>query len=126
MCRGKLGTRQYDSIRWRTACGELYRSVLLACYLAIYNLLFSYIAQRFQIRNPFALAAIFTFTEYLRGVVFTGFPWLQFGYTQIDSPFAGIAPLLGVEGLTFFVMVVSGYFVLLVKNLQKRPLLLLP
>ena len=92
---------------------------LLACYLAIYNLLFSYIAQQFQIRTPFALAAIFTFTEYLRGVVFTGFPWLQFGYTQIDSPFAGIAPLLGVEGLTFFVMVVSGCLVLLVKKSAK-------
>ncbi|KIE92795.1 apolipoprotein N-acyltransferase [Actinobacillus pleuropneumoniae] len=58
---------------------------LLACYLALYNLLFSYIAHKFRIQNPFALAAIFTFTEYLRGVVFTGFPWLQFGYTQIDS-----------------------------------------
>ncbi|VTR52263.1 apolipoprotein N-acyltransferase [Actinobacillus pleuropneumoniae] len=92
---------------------------LLACYLALYNLLFSYIAHKFRIQNPFALAAIFTFTEYLRGVVFTGFPWLQFGYTQIDSPFAGVAPLLGVEGLTFFVMVVSGYLVLLVKKSVK-------
>lgn len=92
---------------------------LLACYLALYNLLFSYIAHKFRIQNPFALAAIFTFTEYLRGVVFTGFPWLQFGYTQIDSPFAGIAPLLGVEGLTFFVMTVSGYLALLVKKSAK-------
>ncbi|WP_150538501.1 apolipoprotein N-acyltransferase [Actinobacillus vicugnae] len=93
--------------------------LLLACYLAIYNLLFSYLAQRFQISNPFALAGIFTGTEYLRSVVFTGFPWLQFGYTQIDSPFAGLAPLFGVEGLTFFVMVVSGYLVLLAKNSAK-------
>lgn len=89
---------------------------LLACYLALYPLMFAFIAQRFQIKNPFALASLFTFTEYLRGVVFTGFPWLQFGYSQIDTPFANIAQIFGVEGLTFFVMLIAGYLVLLVKN----------
>ncbi len=91
---------------------------LLACYLAIYNLLFTYISHRFRWHNPFVLSALFTFTEYLREVVFTGFPWLQFGYAQIDSPFFGVAPLLGVEGLTFFVMVISAYLVKWLKNPQ--------
>lgn len=93
--------------------------LLLAVYLALYPLLFSYIIQRFQMSNVWAIAAIWTITEYLRGVVFTGFPWLQFGYSLIDSPFSGLAPILGVEGLTFFVMLVSGYLVNLVKNSQK-------
>ncbi len=83
---------------------------LLAFYLTLYNLLFCWIVQRFKFSNPFIIASIFTFTEYLRGTLFTGFPWLQFGYTHIDSPFYGIAPILGVEGLTFFVMLISGYF----------------
>lgn len=90
--------------------------LLLACYLAIYNLLFSVISHKLKLNNPFALAAIFTFTEYLRGVVFTGFPWLQFGYSLIDSPFAGIAPIFGVEGLTFLVIVASSYLVNIVKK----------
>ena len=94
--------------------------LLLAAYLALYPLLFTYLVQRFQCRNPWVLAALFTFTEYLRGVVFTGFPWLQFGYSQIDSPFYGLAPLLGVEGLTFFVMVTSGYFVQIFCNFAKK------
>ncbi|MDP8161884.1 apolipoprotein N-acyltransferase [Pasteurella skyensis] len=85
--------------------------VLLAIYLALYNLLFCWISQYFRFNNPFVLASIFTFTEYLRGVIFTGFPWLQFGYTHIDSPFYGLAPIFGVEGLTFFVIVISGYLV---------------
>ncbi len=84
---------------------------LLAFYLALYNLLFCWIVKRFKFNHPLAIASIFTFTEYLRGTVFTGFPWLQFGYTQIDSPFYGLASILGVEGLTFFVMLVSGYLV---------------
>lgn len=90
--------------------------LLLAAYLALYPLLFAFVAQRYRLRCPWLLAALFTATEYLRGVVFTGFPWLQFGYTQIDTPFAAIAPLFGVEGLTLFVMVTSGYAVQLVKN----------
>lgn len=83
--------------------------LLLAAYLALYPLLFGYLVQRWQIRSPWGLAAIFTGTEYLRGVVFTGFPWLQFGYSLIDTPFASLAPMFGVEGLTFLVMVASGY-----------------
>ncbi len=94
--------------------------LLLACYLALYPLLFSYLIQRFQLKNPWIIAVIFTFTEYLRGVVFTGFPWLQFGYSQVDSPFLGIAPILGVEGVTFFIMVVSGYLVYFVRQFTKK------
>lgn len=93
---------------------------LLACYLAIYNLLFSLLSAKFKLTNPFALAAIFTFTEYLRGIVFTGFPWLQFGYSLIDSPFAYIAPILGVEGLTFLVITTSCYLVSLLKQERRR------
>ncbi|MDO4698564.1 MAG: apolipoprotein N-acyltransferase [Pasteurellaceae bacterium] len=94
--------------------------LLLAAYLALYPLLFVWISQRFQLRNPWLLAVIFTFTEYLRGVVFTGFPWLQFGYSLIDSPFANLATIFGVEGLTFFVVVASGYLVQLGRNFAEK------
>lgn len=90
--------------------------LLLACYLAVYNLLFTFITHCFGVKNPFILAAVFTFTEYLRGVVFTGFPWLQFGYSQIDTPFANLAPIFGVEGLSFLVILVAGYVVNIVKK----------
>lgn len=77
---------------------------LLSAYLALYPLLFVYLVRRFQVQSPVIFAVIWTFTEFLRGWVFTGFPWLQFGYTQIDSPFAGIAPIFGATGLSFFAM----------------------
>ena len=74
--------------------------VLLAAYLALYPLLFAYLVHRFEVRSLALFPAIWTITEFLRGWVFTGFPWLQFGYTQIDSPFAGLGAIFGVEGLT--------------------------
>lgn len=94
--------------------------LILAAYLALYPLLFTYIVGRFRVNNPWVMATVFTFTEYLREVVFTGFPWLQLGYSLIDSPFFGIAPIFGVEGLTFFVLVASGYFVQIFCNSAKK------
>ncbi len=41
-------------------------------------------------------------TEWVRNGLFTGFPWLSVGYSQVpDSPLAGYAPLLGVYGVSF-------------------------
>ncbi|MDH2998143.1 apolipoprotein N-acyltransferase [Pasteurellaceae bacterium LFhippo2] len=94
--------------------------LLLACYLALYPLLFSYLRQRFNLTNPLALASIFTFTEFLRETVFTGFPWLQFGYSLIDSPFANLATIFGVEGLTFFVIATSGYILQIIYGFAKK------
>jgi len=42
--------------------------------------------------------------DWLRGWLFTGFPWLALGYSQTPpSPLAGWAPLLGVYGLSLLI-----------------------
>ena len=45
--------------------------------------------------------------EYLFGMLFGGFPWLLSGYVLLDTPFNGLAPLLGVHGLSLIVLVVA-------------------
>ncbi|MDZ7734782.1 MAG: hypothetical protein U5P41_00450 [Gammaproteobacteria bacterium] len=38
----------------------------------------------------------------------TGFPWLNLGYSQIETPLAGFAPLVGVYGVSWISMIVAG------------------
>src|SRR5699024_1214812 len=40
--------------------------------------------------------------------IFSGFPWFSLGYSQIDSPLVGIAPLLGVFGVSWAVALTAG------------------
>jgi len=79
--------------------------VLLCAYLAIYPALCAYLVNRFTshsalLRYFIAFPAIWLITDWLRGWVMTGFPWLQLGYSQMDTPLVNYAPLLGVEGIT--------------------------
>ena len=50
------------------------------------------------VRLLLILPAGWALAEWVRGWLFTGFPWLNIGYTQIDAPLAGYAPLLGIYG----------------------------
>jgi apolipoprotein N-acyltransferase len=44
-------------------------------------------------------AAVWLLAELARGGVLLAFPWLASGYAQVDAPWAGLAPWIGVYGL---------------------------
>jgi len=81
---------------------------LLCGYLALYSALVCYLLSRcFDTEGRriwLAFPALWLVTDWLRGWIMTGFPWLWLGYSQSDSPLAGWAPLLGVEGATLGVL----------------------
>jgi apolipoprotein N-acyltransferase len=55
-----------------------------------------------------AFPAAWVLGEWVRGWLFTGFPWLAIGYSQIDSPLGGYAPLAGVYGVSLTVALSAG------------------
>jgi len=79
-------------------------TALFALYLALFPALAGNLQARFRWLPPawrVALAAPLAWVacEWLRGMLFTGFPWLSLGYAFIDTPLAGLAPLLGSHGV---------------------------
>lgn len=65
----------------------------------------------------FFIPALFTIFELLRNFIFTGFPWLSLGYTQVpNSPLMGYLPILGIHGVSFLVVLSS----ILIFNIFKK------
>ncbi len=54
------------------------------------------------------IPAAWMFAEMLRGLGFTGFPWLVLGYSTTDTPLGGYAPIAGVYGLSLLMMICAG------------------
>lgn len=52
--------------------------------------------------------AFWVLSEWVRGWIVTGLPWLVTGYAHTDDPLAGYAPLIGVYGVSFIAAVVAG------------------
>jgi len=78
--------------------------VALTLVMALYLALTAWIIGKLSRGEPWWLLAIapatWTFIEWLRGWLLSGFPWLSLGYSQIDSALAGWAPVIGVYGVT--------------------------
>ncbi len=86
-------------------------AVLFVCLLGAYMGLFgafatgvaTWLRKRFTIPVLSFLFLVLPFTwglsEWMRGWVMTGFPWVASGYAHNASPLAGYAPLVGVYGI---------------------------
>jgi apolipoprotein N-acyltransferase len=57
------------------------------------------------------LPAAWVLLEWFRGWFLSGFPWLAVGYSQLDTPLAGYAPLVGVYGVSLAAGVTAGLLI---------------
>lgn len=69
-----------------------------------------------KLRAPLAIPALWVLTEWLRGTILTGFPWLSVGYAGIDSPLAGYAPIGGTYLVSLLTVSAAGLLWLIAAN----------
>jgi apolipoprotein N-acyltransferase len=105
-------------------------TLLFAAFLSLFTALSGYVQARFSMdqapRTLLVMPAVWVAVEWLRGMIFTGFPWLTLGYAHSDSPLAGYAPLLGVYGVSLVAAVSSGLLAFIFINVlaQRKAVLL--
>ena len=73
-------------------------------------------------RSLIAYPSLWVLWEALRGWAFTGFPWLFIGYTQIDAPLVGFAPIVGIYGISWLTVFSAGLLLYIIKvpNLRSK------
>ncbi len=84
--------------------GAFFFTYLLIAFISLYPALCGYLATRFFKDFYFiAIPALWLLTEWCRGWILTGFPWLNIGTSQTDSIFVSFVPVIGDYGLSFIV-----------------------
>ena len=88
--------------------------IALCAYLAIFPAVWSWLVARFKWENSnwsgrflwsLTGAAVWVTLEFLRGWLFTGFPWNDLGVSQFKlTPLIQIAAVTGVHGVSFLVV----------------------
>jgi apolipoprotein N-acyltransferase len=100
-------------------------TLLFCLYLALFPALAGGLFVRWRSdtgRNALLFAGLWTLTEWLRGTLFTGFPWLVVGYSQSPpSPLAGWASVLGVYGVGLMVALIGGLMGEMIVRGWRRP-----
>ena len=110
-------------IIWQTFYGEYFvlpgsigAYLILALYPALWSWLLVSLKSRWKLgflAAPFLWVAM----EYLRGLGQIGFPWLDLGYTQTTYlPLIQFASFTGIQGISFWVVILNLLIYILVKN----------
>jgi apolipoprotein N-acyltransferase len=103
----------------------------LCAYLSLFPALVGWLLKQLNIATPIvwslAAGALWGLSDWLRSVLFTGFPWLTLGYSQAPaSPLAGYAAVLGVYGISLILVLSAALLCLLFEKEFRNRRYLLP
>ncbi len=98
--------------------------LLLGAYMGIFSALVTgcatWLRKRWSLPVSSFLLLVLPFawgiSEWMRGWVFTGFPWVASGYAHNTSPLAGFAPVVGAYGLGAIAAVCASCVVMLTQR----------
>ena len=58
-----------------------------------------------RLSDIFLFASLWMLSEMIRGTLMGGFPWILIGYSQTTGPLGSLAPVIGVYGIGFMLMI---------------------
>ncbi|HEY4317969.1 MAG TPA: apolipoprotein N-acyltransferase [Herbaspirillum sp.] len=117
-------------VAWMAALAVGLLALFIGLYSALALSLATWLQRRWRCSEAamllLLLPALWVLTEWARGWIFTGFPWLSAGYAHSVGPLKGYAPLLGVYGLGWIAALIAGCCVLATRrrspdNAKRRP-----
>jgi apolipoprotein N-acyltransferase len=102
----------------------------VVCVLSLYGAFLGWAAARWlpaggAVRWMVGLPAAWLLVEWFRGWFLTGFPWLSLGYSQTGTWMAGLAPVLGVYGISALLLVGAGALVTVCAGTRRERVLAL-
>ncbi|GAM78737.1 apolipoprotein N-acyltransferase [Vibrio ishigakensis] len=118
-----------DTFGGMPKAASLLLMALLVGYLSIYSALFTGLVSKFKaqkslVATALLIPALWMLSDYLRGWALTGFPWLLLGYSQIDGPLGHLAPIGGVDLVSFVIMSIAGSIAYAISNKKWKTLAL--
>lgn len=97
--------------------------IFMALVMGLFTALQTWIYRRFFPETPLTFAPLWVFFEWVKTWIFTGFPWLFVGYAFTERFLDHYAPLFGVFGVSFVVILLA---CALVEILNKRVFWIIP
>ncbi len=105
-------------------------TALFVAFWALFPALAGYLSVKVRpihrrLSSIMVMPLVWLLVEYLRGeLVLNGFPWLQVGYAQLETPLAGYIPIVGVYGTGFLTALSASALVYLLQTKKHRLLLI--
>lgn len=100
---------------------------LLAAFMALFPAMAGvaslWVSRNKLINMAIAIPVFWALSDWVRSWIFTGFPWLTMGYSQVPySPLAGYVPIIGIYGVSLITVMVASLLALLwVSRNQHNP-----
>ena len=108
-------------LRLVTAVGLVLLAVYLALYFSLWGLGIKFIQRKTNFSLVIISPVLWVSLEWLRGNLFTGFPWLPIGNSQyLNLPLIQIAEISGVYGVSFLIVAVNALLAEILIQLKKK------
>ncbi|MGV3580785.1 MAG: apolipoprotein N-acyltransferase [Methylophilus sp.] len=84
-----------------------FSTLCLCAFMALFPAIVGYFSHRLGFLL-WSAPVLWGLSDWVRGWIFTGFPWLTLGYSQVPhSPLVGYMPIVGVYGVSVIVALVA-------------------